>query len=397
MPTPSLLRALAENQQDRAPYYKAIEQLHQGHYVFFDAHLRAWVVAGYEECKSLLMSGPLGKPSMVLSNNSTAAEKSVRSQAEAIFASQFIYRDASRDRDQARSYWASVVRLANANRTRDAGDGANKSLDECIRMRECDLYTDLLVPFVSREVCKMLGVTEDERVEILPLINDYVDMLDGKVFGSEHLTQRLRSLVSLHQYFMERVVHKRLQLPDSHFCDFDWIANFILVLAAGHESTAFLLGTLLEQSEQFGGVSNMLQEYEKHVDLIEEALRFDSPVQLVAREALEDFTVGAAAIVKGKAVFLHIGAANRDKRAFDLADQFLPNRVGPSSLAFGLGGARCIGAALAVRNALSMLSILMERGASLNIRRDQIRMSCGLMGREFYRIPGKVACHGGSR
>jgi pimeloyl-[acyl-carrier protein] synthase len=83
------------------------------------------------------------------------------------------------------------------------------------------------------------------------------------------------------------------------------------------------------------------------VSAVEELLRYDSPVQKMARIALADIDVDGKRIKRGELVCFCFGGANRDPEQFaspgklDIARK--PNR----HLAFGHGLHYCVGAALA--------------------------------------------------
>ncbi len=80
---------------------------------------------------------------------------------------------------------------------------------------------------------------------------------------------------------------------------------------------------------------------------IEEALRYESPVQMGPRLVVEDTEVGGVAIPKGSIVLLVWGAANRDTCVFADADTFDVERKNVKDhMAFGNGTHFCMGAPL---------------------------------------------------
>jgi cytochrome P450 len=123
------------------------------------------------------------------------------------------------------------------------------------------------------------------------------------------------------------------------------LATCILLLAAGHETTANLIanGTLavLERPEQ---VTALLADPLVAVD---ELLRFTSPVKLAGRVAVTDQVLAGQEIPAGSQVFVEIGVANRDPRRFTDPDRLDLTRTGPPHLGFGGGAHFCLGAALA--------------------------------------------------
>jgi cytochrome P450 len=83
------------------------------------------------------------------------------------------------------------------------------------------------------------------------------------------------------------------------------------------------------------------------VPLLEEVLRYDSPVQIVFRRTTKAVELSGTTIPADAAVFLLIGSANRDERKFPDPDRFDLQRDASEHLAFGFGTHFCLGAQLA--------------------------------------------------
>lgn len=142
----------------------------------------------------------------------------------------------------------------------------------------------------------------------------------------------------------------------------DLVANAVLMLLAGFETTVGLLGNglkiLLEHPE-------LRAHLRSHPDtcgsFVAEVLRFDTPVQLTGRRAAVDATIGAARVPAGSSVVLAFGAANRDPARFAEADTFDIDRPAYQPLAFGFGRHHCLGARLARLEGELAFSALVER------------------------------------
>jgi cytochrome P450 len=126
------------------------------------------------------------------------------------------------------------------------------------------------------------------------------------------------------------------------------ITMCLLLLAAGHETTANLIGNgtlaLLENPDQIDWLA-------QHPDLapqaVDELLRYDSPAQLASRIALSDLVLDGVTVHQGQRVLVVLGAANRDPARYRDPDRLDFTRAGPSHLAFGNGPHFCVGAGLA--------------------------------------------------
>jgi cytochrome P450 len=136
---------------------------------------------------------------------------------------------------------------------------------------------------------------------------------------------------------------------DGRLSDRELLENLTLLLVAGFETTANLLGNGLRiiladptfGADIRGGVLPIPA-------FVEEVLRYDSPVQLTSRRS--DATVqiaGAVAATPDEEVIVMLGAANRDPRRFAEPNRFHPSRIDGGVLSFGGGPHFCIGAALA--------------------------------------------------
>ena len=102
-------------------------------------------------------------------------------------------------------------------------------------------------------------------------------------------------------------------------------------------------------------------------EAIEEALRYDAPIQLLFREATCDTEINGTRIAKGEIVVPLLGSANRDERQFDDPDVFRLGRSRSGHLGFGFGAHFCLGASLARLEARAALEGLVPRLSALEI------------------------------
>jgi cytochrome P450 len=122
----------------------------------------------------------------------------------------------------------------------------------------------------------------------------------------------------------------------------------LLLLAAGHETTANLIGNgtlaLLEHPDQ-------LDWLRRHPDLsaqaVDELVRFDSPIQIASRVASSDLILDGIAVHEGQQAIVVLGAANRDPARYADPGRLDLARTQSPHLAFGNGPHFCLGAGLA--------------------------------------------------
>lgn len=155
-------------------------------------------------------------------------------------------------------------------------------------------------------------------------------------------------------------------LPDEEIFGF-----LRLLLPAGAETTYRLLGSLL-----FALLHDPRQLYavRDQRDLlpaaIEEALRWETPVQFIERMTTRDVEVGAAVIPAGAHIGLVLGSANRDEAVFEDPDRYDLFAVRAPHLAFAEGPHRCLGEHLARAEVTTAMNALLDRLEDLRLDAD---------------------------
>jgi cytochrome P450 len=156
---------------------------------------------------------------------------------------------------------------------------------------------------------------------------------------------------------------------DGHaLSDEDLISFVCLLVMAGAETTFHLLGSalyaLLHDPALLASVRG---DRHRIAAVLEETLRWESPIQIVSRTATEDVEIAGTAIPAGRDLICGIGSANRDETHFRDPDAFDPDRRGDPHLAFGLGRHYCAGSRLAILEATVALDALLDRFASIEL------------------------------
>jgi cytochrome P450 len=141
------------------------------------------------------------------------------------------------------------------------------------------------------------------------------------------------------------------------------ITMCLLLLAAGHETTANLIGNgTLALFEHPHELDWLARHPELSLQAVNELLRYDSPIQLASRVALSDLVLGEVKVRKGERAIVVLGAANRDPARHHEPDRLDLTRTGPSHLAFGNGPHFCVGAGLARLEAQETFNRLAQSG-----------------------------------
>nr|WP_184484976.1 cytochrome P450 [Saccharopolyspora gloriosae] len=129
------------------------------------------------------------------------------------------------------------------------------------------------------------------------------------------------------------------------------IANYVLLLMAGHEASVNGIGNavvaLHEHPEQWRYLRRLREDEPALLTAVDELLRHDTPNQLFERTAVRDLELGGHRIEVGEKVVVLLGAANRDPAAFTTPDALDLTRAPNPHLALGVGTHYCLGAPLA--------------------------------------------------
>jgi pimeloyl-[acyl-carrier protein] synthase len=201
-----------------------------------------------------------------------------------------------------------------------------------------DFIWDFAVPLPILVISELVGVPEDDREQVKRWCDDFsiVALNFYANISSDQLTRGLQSVKEFRTY-LEGQIEKLNREPrqdllsslvlaehEGHRLTLDeLLANAILLLNAGNETTSNLLGNgllaLLQHAEQ---LARLRAEPTLIPDAVEECLRFDSPVQFQGRVALADTECAGVSIRRRQLVLPVLGAANRDPAHFPEPDRF---------------------------------------------------------------------------
>jgi cytochrome P450 len=223
---------------------------------------------------------------------------------------------------------------------------------------EMEVVADLALPLPVRVICELLGIPRQDH-DLLRrwsasfgyLLDDVeTDMGDAVGAVGEFLAYLGELVESRRRRPAEDLVSDlvHVQQDGDRLSTQELLVNLVLLLAAGHVTTAHMLsnGTLalLRYRDQWRALR---AEPDLIPAAVMELLRFDAPVQLSNRYATTDFELAGKAIRPGDVLATMLGAANRDPDVFTDPDRLDLRRSTASQLAFGHGIHACIGMALA--------------------------------------------------
>jgi cytochrome P450 len=166
------------------------------------------------------------------------------------------------------------------------------------------------------------------------------------------------------------------------------IANGIGFLSQSYEATAGLIGnTLLALASRPEMRDRIDADPELLRSVIQEVLRYDSPVQNTRRFLAEDGFVGAAEMKAGDAILVILAAANRDPSANPNPERFDVFRKERRIFTFGVGAHACPGEALATTIAKAGVERLIASSINLGIDLERLAETITYRASANARIP----------
>jgi cytochrome P450 len=227
---------------------------------------------------------------------------------------------------------------------------------------EFDLISAFAVPYSLQVICRRLGVPDEyfdrcrtwseQRIEL---------MMSQRDADPDRLRECARGLVAFGS-FARSLVRERLAAPRDdlisellhdgkagHTLTADEVSVQVPTLIfAGHMTCAEALGTIVfQQLRSPGGWAEVVDGTTATRDLVEEGLRFDSPLAGMYRTAVRDVVVGDVHLAAGSRLLLLYGAAGRDSRSHACPAAFSPGSRSATHLAFGHGIHFCLGSGFA--------------------------------------------------
>jgi cytochrome P450 len=259
----------------------------------------------------------------------------------------------------------------------------DQALDVALARGRMDVMADLAFPLPATVIAEMLGVPPEDRDRFKHWSDDATAALGNLPanLSPEVLRQSVAGLRALEAYFRDIIARRRAeprhdlisgliraQEEGDRLSDQELLANCVLLLNAGHETTTNLIGNgtyaLLRHPDQ---LKRLRDDPSLLPRGIEELLRYDSPVQFTNRILTADMELGGKTLRAGQMVLLVLAAANRDPEPFPDPDRLDVGRANNKHVAFGLGPHFCLGAPLARLEGRLVLEALLRRAPHLRL------------------------------
>ena len=262
-------------------------------------------------------------------------------------------------------------------------------LDRLNDTREFDAVADFAAPFPVEIISRMLGVPEGDRQQIRHRIDASLHREAGQMTPSpENEQATLESGIYFHELtgrkrknpgndMLSRLTQVTVDRGDGTQTGLDdaEITGFASLLGgAGAETVTKLVGNAVvlfwRHPHQW---QKVIDDRERIPRAVEEILRYWPPSQYQGRFCVQERELGGGTIPPGFPVLLITGAATRDPRAFERADEFDIERQPGISIGFGHGVHSCLGAALARMESRIAIEELARRWRRLEVDEAGLR------------------------
>ncbi|MEY2926557.1 MAG: Cytochrome P450-terp, partial [Pseudomonadota bacterium] len=267
---------------------------------------------------------------------------------------------------------------------------------------ECDFARDVAVLYPLRVIMHILGVPPEDEPRMLMLTQQLFGPTDpelnrarAEVTDTAQAIQMLQYVVADFENYFAALTEQRRTNPQNDLATI--IANgrvngnpipareasgyYIIVATAGHDTTsASTAGAVMELARNPALFERYRAAETDKAGLIEEAIRWTTPVQHFMRSATEDCELAGQKISKGDWMMLCYCSGNRDEAVFEDPFTFNPDRPANPQIAFGFGGHVCLGQHLARMEMRILMEELLPRLKSIELAGEPARVEATFVG-----------------
>jgi cytochrome P450 len=261
-------------------------------------------------------------------------------------------------------------------------------LDEIVQHDEIDLMESFAYPLPVTVIAELLGIPLDDREDFVRWGRQLIELFSFNIEDFTPDRQRLgvQAIESFNAYFEGLATERRKRPRDDLLTALvqaeadgvrvshdELLATCLLLLLAGHETTANLIGNgtvaLLRHPE---ALARLRDDPSVVSSGIEELLRYDSPVQMTARTTLQPVEIAGVTIPANNRVAAMLASSNRDPERFDRPDELVLDRTSAPHVSFGGGIHFCLGAPLARLEGRIAIPELLRRAPKLAFACDEL-------------------------
>lgn len=272
-------------------------------------------------------------------------------------------------------------------------------IDSVAATGQMDVMRDFAEPLPAMVIAHVLGVPRQDFHRLVRWSAELFFVLDQPVSIAGCIRQN-EAAIEARDYLRDLIAQREKQPADGLISQLiaardqgqklslDEVLGFcIMLFIVGQETTKYLIGNavlaLLNHPGQLAFVRNHPDQVKA---VVNELIRYESSVPIVARKAIQDIEMSGKTIRAGDRLIVCIGAANRDPERFDHPDQLDWNRK-PTNLPFGGGLHHCLGAPLARMQSQIAIQSLAERLPRLRRKAEPLKWRTSIAIRGLYSLP----------
>ena len=256
---------------------------------------------------------------------------------------------------------------------------------------ECDFVNEVALHYPLRVIMEILGVPHEDEPRMLRLTQELFGATDPDLRrqeGDESEESRAMAiqatLADFFNYFNTLTESRRAsprddvasvvanaQIDGQQISAFDAVSYYVIIATAGHDTTSSSTGgamwALAERPQELAKVK---ANPALIPGLVDESIRWTTPVRHFMRSAAQDTTVGGHAFKADDWFMLCYPSGNRDETVFDDPLEFRVDRSPNRHLAFGYGPHVCLGQHLAKMEMRILWEELLPRLKSVELAGD---------------------------
>lgn len=260
-----------------------------------------------------------------------------------------------------------------------------------------DIIKDYAQPLPAMTIARIMGIPlEDYEIlrskgnHLLKVLDLYISLKemilvnDASRFFVDYFRNQIQKIRLNPNFGLISKIISKSKASDQSVTEEEIISLCIFLFLAGEETTVSLIGNGLVNLSHLPEERNLLIRNNELLDSgLEELLRFDSPVHLLGRIAVQDIRFRDQIIKKGDVCTLCIASANRDESVFESADNIVLDRNPNRHIAFGYGKHFCMGDRLAKKQGKMAIKHFIEKFPSYKIEMNTSMLNNNLSIRSY--------------
>lgn len=359
---------------DPYPLYEHLRDLAPVHRSELDG---VWYVSGYRTCRDVLLDRRAGKTGFGRTIRFGVNEELLRRVRQRQRPSMLTANPPEHTRLRKAARGPFLPGRMEERLQRRIEEIVDERLDVVAAKGEADMMADVAFKLPVTVIGELVGVPPEDRDEFPPLVDEFFaagqvgatpDEMDRADRAGERFREYFTGLVDVQRDHPNQDLVGSL-VADGNLNDEELQGTITLIFIAGFITTANLIGNgLLALLRNPGEMARLWADPGLVPGAVEEMLRFDSPVQLIERTALDDFDIDGHRVKTGETIVALLGAANRDPDQFPDPDRFDVTRANAAGhISFAWGIHHCLGAPLARLEGQIVFARLRERFARLEL------------------------------